>query len=134
MREGLAGCAARGWAPGETGLLLVGHGTRRDPNSSGTACGHAGRVRGAGGFARVAVGFLDQDPSVAAALTAMEPERVVAVGLFLDRGEHGEEDIPALLREADREAIYSGPIGVDPMVPVLILDLVRAAGPEILAA
>jgi sirohydrochlorin cobaltochelatase len=134
LGEGLAGCTAGGWAPAETGLLLVGHGTRRDPNSGETTYRHAKRVRAAARFAEVAVGFLDQDPSIEEALSALPAARVVAVGLFMDRGEHGEEDIPALLAASGREAIYSGPVGVDPLVPDLILDQIRAAASRSLAA
>lgn len=134
VREGLAGCEGRGWKPQATGLLLVGHGTRRDPNSGATTERHAEGARASGRFSGVAVGFLDQDPSVPAALRAMPPGPVVAVGLFLDRGEHGDEDIPYLLDEVPRETVYSGPVGVDPLVPDLILDQVRSSKLRGLAA
>ena len=49
------------------------------------------------------------------------------VGLFIDRGEHGEEDIPAILAEADPEAVYTGPIGADARVTDLLLDQINCA-------
>ena len=55
----------------------------------------------------------------------LRAERCVAIGLFVDAGEHGEEDVPALL--GDRAA-YAGPMGPDPLVTDLIsLDQVHAA-------
>lgn len=134
VREGADGCRARGWKPENSGLLLIGHGTRRDPNSGGTTRHHAERVRATGRFAEVAVGFLDQDPLVPDALMTMSSGSTVAVGLFLDQGEHGEEDIPALLGQTARDTVYSGPVGVDPMVPDLILDQIRITEPRGLAA
>lgn len=41
--------------------------------------------------------------------------------------EHGEEDIPALLEGVGKHALYTGPVGVDPMVPDLVLDQIRFA-------
>ncbi|HEX6141692.1 MAG TPA: CbiX/SirB N-terminal domain-containing protein [Geminicoccaceae bacterium] len=134
VREGLAGCAARGWRPGGTALLLVGHGTRRDPNSGATARRHAESVRASGRFAEVAVGFLDEAPAVPDALAGLQADRCVAVGLFLDRGEHGEEDVPALLEAGAKAAVYSGPIGIDPLVPDLVLDLLGTPGAVTVAA
>ena len=134
VREGLAACAARGWRPVGTALLLVGHGTRRDPNSGATARRHADSVRASGRFAEVAVGFLDEAPAVPDALAGLAAERCIAVGLFLDRGEHGEEDVPALLGAGPKAAVYSGPVGIDPRVPNLVLDLLGTPGAITVAA
>jgi sirohydrochlorin ferrochelatase len=51
----------------------------------------------------------------------------VVVGLFVDAGEHGEEDIPGLLAPASVRAAYAGPIGPDPLITELILDQAQAA-------
>ena len=48
------------------------------------------------------------------------------VGLFIDRGEHGEEDIPDILEKTDPEATYTGPIGTDPHVTALLLEQIEA--------
>lgn len=125
-REAEVGCADKGWPMRETALLIVGHGTRRDPNSGGTTRGHAVEIERRGRFAEVAVAFLDQEPSVPDALAALTAPRCVAVGLFLDRGEHGEEDIPELLAPAGGRAVYTGPVGVDPLIPDLILEQLHA--------
>jgi sirohydrochlorin ferrochelatase len=85
-------------------------------------------------FAEVAVGFLDEHPGVREALDALGAAHCVAVGLFVDAGEHGEEDIPALLAPAGARAVYTGPIGSDPAIAELILDHVHAALDADLAA
>ncbi len=76
---------------------MVGHGTVRHPDSGVTARGHAARIAASEIFADVAVAFLDEPPGVGEVLAALEASRCVAVGLFIDRGEHGENDIPRLL-------------------------------------
>jgi sirohydrochlorin cobaltochelatase len=119
--------AARGWRPEGTALLIVGHGTERHPDSGGTAYRHAARIAARGIFAEVATGFLDEPPRVPDALKRLRAERCVAIGLFVDAGEHGEEDVPELLAPAGDRAAYAGPIGPDPLVTELILEQVVAA-------
>ena len=125
--KALARCAARSWDPAATALLIVGHGTERHPDSGTTARWHAGQIAAQGAFAAVAVAFLDEAPRVPEALDALKATPCVAVGLFVDAGEHGEEDIPALLAPARDRAVYAGPLGPDPLITGLILDQVQAA-------
>jgi len=125
--RGRAECAQRGWPTSRTGLLIAGHGTRRDAGSAATARDHAATIEQQGLFGEVAVAFLDEPPTIPAALSERRMPHCVAVGLFVDRGEHGEEDIPELLALAGDRAAYAGPVGTDPNVVGLILDQVRAA-------
>jgi sirohydrochlorin cobaltochelatase len=120
-------CATSGWQPAETALLIVGHGTERHPDSGATARRHAAQIAAREMFAEVATGFLDERPLVPEALDALRAPHCVAVGLFVDAGEHGEEDIPALLAPEGERAVYAGPIGPDPLVTELILDQAYAA-------
>ena len=120
-------CASRGWQPADTALLIVGHGTERHSDSGVTARRHAAQIAAQGLFAEVATGFLDERPRVPEALAALSAAQCVAVGLFVDAGEHGEEDIPALLAPAGDRAVYAGPIGPDPLITELILDQAHAA-------
>jgi sirohydrochlorin cobaltochelatase len=120
-------CATQAWQPADTALLIVGHGTERHPDSGATACRHAAQIAARGIFAEVATGFLDEQPTVPEALDALSATQCVAVGLFVDAGEHGEEDIPALLAPAGDRAVYAGPIGPDSLVTELILEQAYAA-------
>jgi sirohydrochlorin cobaltochelatase len=132
--KALSFCAGKAWRPADTALLIVGHGTERHPDSGGTALYHAGQIAAQDIFAEVAVGFLDEPPHVSEALKRLRAERWVAIGLFVDAGEHGEEDVPALLAPAGDRAAYAGPIGPDPLVTDLILDQVEVALEGTLAA
>ena len=125
--KALAMCATRCRRPAETALRIVAHGTARHPDSGATARRHAAQITARRTFAEVAVGFLDEQPRVPAALAALGAPHCVAVGLFVDAGEHGEEDVPALLAPAGERAVYAGPLGPDPLITELILDQVQAA-------
>lgn len=132
--KGLATCRDQSWHPEETALLLVGHGTERHPDADATTRRHAAEIAAGGRFAEVAAAFLDQAPRVPDALEALSAPRCVAVGLFVDQGEHGEEDVPAALAPAGGRAVYAGPIGADPLITELILDQVREAAEAAIAA
>jgi sirohydrochlorin cobaltochelatase len=117
----------QGWRLRDTALLITGHGTTRHAQASATARRHAAEIAASGAFAEVVTAFLDQSPTILEATSRLRAPRLVAVGLLVDRGEHGEEDIPRLLAAAGGSAVYTGPIGGDPAIADLVLDLVRAA-------
>jgi sirohydrochlorin cobaltochelatase len=118
-------CALRGWSVADTGLLIVGHGTRRDPRSGVTARRHAEHIAQTGRFAEVTVAFLDEEPGVEQVLARAARPRWVVVGLFADHGEHGELDVPRMLEASGRETAYTGPIGADERIVGLILEQVH---------
>ena len=121
IKTAMKACQERSWSPAQTDLLIAAHGTRRDPNSGRSAFDHVETIRAQKVFAAVGTGFLDQDPTLEDVIIASCARHHVVIGLFIDRGEHGEEDIPAILDEADPDAAYTGPIGVDSRVTDLLL-------------
>jgi sirohydrochlorin cobaltochelatase len=123
---GRATCCAKRWPTRETALLVVGHGTVRHPDSGVTARRDAARIAASEEFCDVAVAFLDEPPGVGEVLVGLEASRCVAVGLFIDRGEHGENDIPRLLAANGHGVVYAGPVGSDPRMTDLLLQQVQA--------
>ena len=123
----LRALAERGWRTEDTALLVIGHGTGRHARSSVSGREHAARIAAAHPFREVAVAFLDEAPTVPEALTRLDAPHIVAEGLFVDRGEHGEEDIPALLAGDARAGVYLGPVGCAPEICELILQQAMAA-------
>ncbi|NNG03511.1 MAG: hypothetical protein HKM95_05350 [Inquilinus sp.] len=117
-----AACRRRHWTPEETGLLLIAHGSGRNPISAETTRWHAARIAATGRFGAIATAFLDEPPSPAEALAGLDTPNCVAVGLFAERSLHGEEDVPRLLG-TDRVVDYTGPIGTAP-------DLVDISGAQ----
>lgn len=85
--------------PGETTLVVVGHGTERTPASRVAVDTHVARLRAQGAYAAVAPAFMEDTPGVAEAVRAAGTRYVVVVPLFISDGLHAAEDIPVLLGE-----------------------------------
>jgi len=113
--------AGAGWRARDVALLVVGHGTRKHSASGATARATAERIAVTGRFAEVATAFLDEPPAVAEAVAALRAPACVAVGFFTDAGDHGREDVPALLAETGVPHVYAGPLGPDPRMADLLL-------------
>jgi sirohydrochlorin ferrochelatase len=112
-----------------TALLLIGHGTPRHRGSADATRDQARRLAGSG-FAAVAAAFLEEPPLPACAIAALPGEQAVAVGLFLDNGPHGDEDVRDALAPVGRPVACTGAIGADPALVPLILDQAAAVSPR----
>ena len=121
--------AARGWAPRETALLLIGHGSKRHA-ASGEAVGALARsIDRLGQFDEVAQAFLEQSPSIAEALAALRCRQAVAVGCFTEWGRHAGHDVPQALAGAQLPTAYAGPLGTADWIVHLVIDQAqRGAG------
>jgi sirohydrochlorin cobaltochelatase len=85
--------------PGETTLVVVGHGTERSERSRLAVTEHVERLRRKGEFAEVQPAFLEIEPRVSEAPARAACRHVVVVPLFISDGLHAAEDIPVLLGE-----------------------------------
>ena len=111
-----------GWHPRQTALLLVGHGTPRHAASAEHASTMA-QLLDDRGFAAVGHALLEEPPFPAAAAEALSGSHVIAVGLFLDNGPHGDADVRAALTGVGKPVAYAGAIGADPaMVPLILAE------------
>ena len=122
--EAAARCAACGWTPGETAVVVAGHGTLRHEQSAASAQQLARRVAASRRFCRVTAAFLEQAPTVEAALRGCRPDPCVVIGFFLDHGGHSAGDIPRLIAAEHPGAAYTGAIGVLPGFVEIVLDTV----------
>lgn len=118
--------AARlGLASSEVTLLLIAHGTLRNPSSAATTERHAAAIRASGRFRQVVTAYLDQPPSIAEALAPL-PAPVVAVGCFAAPGHHATHDVATGLASRPGNGVsYLGPIGEDEAVPGLVRRMVE---------
>lgn len=114
-------CRQRSWTRADTALILAGHGTRRNAGSTEAARRHAAALRRSREFADVAVAFLEAAPSLPEALDGLGGRNAVVIGLFADRGVHGEADLPRLLAPCGDAVAYDGPIGLAPDIADIIL-------------
>lgn len=114
-------------ASGTRALVLLGHGTAMNKNSSGVIYLNAQRIRERGIYDTVTEAFLDQDPEVGEVVGSVEAENVVLIPVFIADGWHIRETIPEDLgltgevtRRDDRTIFYGAPVGTHPSMANLI--------------
>lgn len=100
------------WPVADCHLLLIGHGSLRDPDSAQSARLHRRRIAARKKFASVVVAFLDQPPRLHDVL-ASHPGPLLGVGLFAGEGQHGARDMAQAFARAASPASYCGAIGGD---------------------
>lgn len=112
---------------GSRALVLLGHGTAMNKNSSGVIYLNAGRIRERGLYDKVVEAFLDQDPEVGEVVGSVEAENVILIPVFIAEGWHTRETIPEDLgltgevtRREDRTIFYGAPVGTHPSMASLI--------------
>ena len=120
LSRALAGCRERGWPPSATALLLIGHGTPRNRASAAHTRSMAESLRDRC-FAAVGHALLEEPPLPGVAAEALPGDRVMAVGLFLENGPHGDTDVRAALAGVAKSLAYAGAIGADAGLVPLIL-------------
>ncbi len=119
-----------GWTERDFALVLVGHGSPRNPASREATQGLARQVGRAARKVRVACAFLEEPPALDEVLAALPERRIVVAGCFSEQGRHAREDVPALIAASGREARYLGPIGAADWTDSLILDSAARAMAE----
>ncbi len=117
------------------GLLIVGHGSHLNPNSSAPVYEHAARVRARGEFDEVRVAFWKEEPSLARALDAFEAGDVTVVPLFISTGYFTEQVIPRELRLSGRVSRvdgrvvrYTDAVGAHPRLADVVIERAAEAG------
>jgi len=111
----------RAWNPAESALLLVGHGTPRNSASRTGLQSLVADLAETGQFGEVDYAMLDEDPRVDQAIARLQSDRVLAIGCFIEAGQHGTGDVPKLLAQANRPVGYLGPIGQEPWIDGIVL-------------
>jgi uroporphyrin-III C-methyltransferase len=115
---------------GSVSLALVGHGTRRHPQSRSTTLDLADRLRRRRVAGEVLTAFLDDDPPVEGLLESAVLPNLVVIPFLIGGGSHVLDDIPRRLATGDRRRlIVDQPIGTYPGMLDIIVDLARRNAP-----
>jgi sirohydrochlorin cobaltochelatase len=121
----------------DAALLLLGHGSTLNADSSAPTYQHAEEIRRRNIFAEVHVGFWKEEPNFRQALRQTNRKRVYVVPNFISSGYFTEQIIPRelglsgpLTRIGDQEIIYCEPVGLHPSMTEALLQ--RAS--EVVAA
>jgi sirohydrochlorin cobaltochelatase len=119
----------------DTALVLVGHGSTLNPDSSAPTYQHADELRRRGIFAQVVECFWKLEPAICSVLRGVFAPRVFVVPVFISEGYFTQEVIPrelglrtgdqtdfARIQQRGNQTIYyCGPIGThDSMTSVLL--------------
>src|SRR5215212_714447 len=122
---------------GRTALVLLGHGTDLNKNSSSVIYLNAGRIRERGIYDLVEVGFLDQEPEIGQVVAGVEVENVILIPLFIAEGWHTRETIPEDLGlggevtvSGGKTIYYGAPVGTHPSLANLIAARARETAPQ----
>jgi sirohydrochlorin cobaltochelatase len=118
-----------------TALVLVGHGSHLNANSSAPVLAHAAELRRRGGFSEVRTGFWKEEPSLSRCVDGCDEAEVVVVPVFISNGYFTNTVIPremrlegALTRRGAQCIRYTTPVGADPSLSEVIIERAREAG------
>jgi sirohydrochlorin cobaltochelatase len=119
------------------GLLLVGHGSHLNGNSSTPVFAHADAIRAIGHFDEVRAGFWKEEPPLSRALDGFDSGDVTVVPVFISAGYFTNEVIPRemglsgrVTSIAGRRVRYTDPIGGHPALAKVIVQRAREAGAD----
>jgi sirohydrochlorin cobaltochelatase len=121
----------------ETAVAIIGHSTRRNPESRRATELQAQRLRETGIAAQVQDVYLDDSPEIAEIYTLTDRPNLIAVPYFLAAGSHTTIDVPDELSlepgtnrgfVQGRQVFYTLPVGVDDDLLSVILALAAEVG------
>jgi sirohydrochlorin cobaltochelatase len=126
----------------DAGLLIVGHGSTVNPDSSSPTLGHAAEIRRRNIFREVQCAFWKEEPSFRDARFLFDPEtirEVCVVPNFISEGYFTQTVIPReleltgkLTRRADGQTwYYVEPVGNHPLMTELLVQRAREIAPNI---
>ncbi len=118
-------------------LLIVGHGSTENPDSSTPYFDHADEIRKRGLFAEVHVCFWKEEPSMREALFMIDAPEVYIVPDFISEGYFTQDVIPRELQLNGDKTVRDGktlhyclPVGVHPSMTGLILRRAKEVAPD----
>src|SRR5215211_6523993 len=110
-------------------LVIVGHGSHLNEDSSLPIYEHAGRIRETGEFEEVVECFWKEEPSMRHVLDTIESDDVYVVPAFISEGYFTQQVIPRELglegpvtRMGGKTIRYAGPLGTFEGMPDVILE------------
>ncbi len=121
-------------------LILVGHGSHLNADSSAPVYAHAAAIRASGAFDEVHEAFWKEEPPLTSVLHLSDADEVLIVPLFLSEGYFTREVLPREIglssqemRRGHQTVRYLSPVGTHPAMTTMILrraDRVIGRDPE----
>jgi len=122
----------------DAALILVGHGSTLNPDSSAPTLDHARTIRERGLFGEVASCFWKEEPSMREVFRMVESRDIYIVPTFISEGYFTQTVIPRELEltgewtERDGRSIrYCEPVGNHPRMTEVLLQRAREVAPDV---
>lgn len=122
----------------EAALVLLGHGSTLNPDSSSPTWQHADELRRRGVFSEVACAFWKEEPSFREVFYMLDAAEVYVVPLFISEGYFTQEVLPRELRLTGRITKFIGktirycdPVGMHPSMTRLLLRRAEALAADV---
>src|SRR5258708_14821964 len=122
----------------DSSVIVVGHGSTINPDSSTPTFAHADTIRQKGLFADVLGDFWKEEPSLREVLRMVETEEVYVVPHFISEGYFTQKVIPremeltgAITRLDSKVIKYCEPVGNHPQMTDLLLQRAGRTAPDI---
>ena len=116
-------------------LVLVGHGSHLNANSSDPVHQHAAEIRARGAFDEVRVAFWKEEPALSRAFDGLVSNDVTVVPVFISAGYFTNEVVPREMRLGGpvsridgRTVRYTAPVGSHPALASVVLQRAAEAG------
>ena len=121
-----------------TALLIVGHGSTENPDSSTPYFVHAEELRKRGIFGEIHCCFWKEEPSMREALYMIDAEEVYVVPDFISEGYFTQDVIPRELELTGKIShvhgktlYYTDPVGIHPAMTKIIEERAREVAPGV---
>jgi sirohydrochlorin cobaltochelatase len=119
-------------------LIIIGHGSTLNPDSSAPTHQHADAIRVQGIFAEVVCAFWKEEPSMTEVFEMVESREIYIVPNFISEGYFCQQVLPRELRltgpttERDGRVIhYCDPVGIHPNMTLLLMQRADEIAPGI---
>ncbi len=119
-------------------LILVGHGSTTNPDSSTPTFAHAETIRARGIFGEVHCAFWKEEPSLREVLRMVDSDEIYVVPNFISEGYFTAKVIPrelgitgAISQLGGKTVYYCDPVGNDPRMVELLLSRAREVAPDL---
>ncbi len=119
-------------------LVIIGHGSTLNPDSSTPTHQHADEIRRQGIFAEVACAFWKEEPSMREVYAMVESPEVYLVPNFISEGYFCQQVLPRELQVtgpitqiADKTLYYCDPVGIHPNMTKLLLQRADEVAPGV---
>ena len=122
----------------DTTLIIVGHGSTENPDSSEPTHEHADTIRQRGIFDEVRCAFWKEEPSLRVVLYGIKSDTVIVVPNFISEGYFTQKVIPrelelngSITHRSFQKIFYADPVGIHPLMTQALLQRAQETAPNV---